>query len=95
MIDQRPSGESACAHVGLIYEQTQRNSNVLPGVVTVCDPEPVCDGYNNGYGGYSRTGNGSANAYDVAYEYNGRRYTRRMDHHPGDRVRVRVDVTPQ
>ena len=52
-------------------------------------------GYNNGYGGYSRTGYGSANAYDVAYEYNSRRYTRRMDHHPGDRVRVRVDVTPQ
>lgn len=75
-----------------IYDQTQRNRNVRPGVVTVCDPEPV---NGNGYGGYSRTGNDRASAYDVTYEYNGRRYTRRMDHHPGDRVRVRVDVSPQ
>lgn len=79
-----------------IYEQTQRDRYVRPGVVRVCDPEPVSDG---GYGnyGYSRTGNGSGNAsaYDVTYEYAGRRYTRRMDYHPGDRVRVRVDVTPQ
>lgn len=79
-----------------IYEQTQRDRYVRPGVVRVCDPEPVRDG---GYGnyGYSRTGNGSGNAsaYDVTYEYAGRRYTRRMDYHPGDRVRVRVDVSPQ
>ncbi len=75
-----------------IYDQTQRNRNVRPGVVTVCDPEPA---YGNGYGSYSRTGDGRASAYDVTYEYNGRRYTRRMDYHPGDRVRVRVDVSPQ
>lgn len=77
-----------------IYEQTQRDRYVRPGVVRVCDPEPVRDG---GYGnyGYSRTGNGNASAYDVTYEYAGRRYTRRMDYHPGDRVRVRVDVSPQ
>ena len=74
-----------------IYEQTQRNRYVRPGVVTVCDPEPV---NGNGYGSY-RASDGRANAYDVTYEYNGRRYTRRMDHHPGDRVRVRVDVSPQ
>lgn len=80
-----------------IYEQTQRNRNVRPGVVTVCDPEPVRSGVydDDRYGGYSRTGNGSANAYDVTYEYNGRRYTRRMDYHPGNRVRVRVDVSPE
>ncbi len=74
-----------------IYDQTQRNRNVRPGVVTVCDPEPV---NGNGYGSY-RTNEGRASAYDVTYEYNGRRYTRRMDYHPGDRVRVRVDVSPQ
>ena len=81
-----------------IYEQTQRDRYVRPGVVRVCDPEPVRDGNYYGddrYGGYTRTGNGSASAYDVTYEYNGRRYTRRMDYHPGDRVRVRVDVSPQ
>lgn len=74
-----------------IYEQTQRDRYVRPGVVRVCDPEPV----NDGYGSYSRTGDSRASAYDVTYEYNGRRYTRRMDYNPGDRVRVRVDVSPQ
>jgi hypothetical protein len=78
-----------------IYDQTQRDRYVRPATVRVCDPEPVRDGYggyNNGYDSY-RTGN--ATAYDVTYEYNGRRYTRRMDYHPGERVRVRVDVSPQ
>ncbi len=74
-----------------VYEQTQRNRDTPRGVVRVCDPEPVGrDGY-----GYSNANDGRANAYDVTYEYSGRRYTRRMDHHPGDRVRVRVDVSPQ
>jgi uncharacterized protein YcfJ len=73
-----------------IYDQTQRDRYVRPGVVRVCDPEPV----RGGYGSY-RTNDGRASAYDVTYEYNGRRYTRRMDYHPGDRVRVRVDVSPQ
>lgn len=74
-----------------IYEQTQRDRYVRPGVVRVCDPEPA----GNGYAGYSRTSDGRGGAYDVTYEYSGRRYTRRMDYHPGDRVRVRVDVSPQ
>jgi len=76
-----------------IYDQTQRNRVYRPGgTVRVCDPEPVRDGYA---GTYSRTGNARGTAYDVTYEYNGRRYTRRMDYNPGDRVRVRVDVSPQ
>ena len=73
-----------------IYEQTQRNRyGQRQGTVRVCDPEPV-----GGHGGYGNVRTGSANAYDVTYEYNGRQYTRRMDYHPGDRVRVRVDVSP-
>jgi uncharacterized protein YcfJ len=32
--------------------------------------------------------------YDVTYEYGGRRYMTRMPYDPGDRVRIRVDVTP-
>ena len=32
--------------------------------------------------------------YDVSYTYNGRRYMTRMPYDPGDRVRIRVDVTP-
>ena len=73
-----------------IYDQTQRDRQVRPGVVRVCDPEPVYDGYGSYRGNDVR-----ASAYDVTYEYNGRRYTRRMDYHPGDRIRVRVDVVPQ
>ena len=75
-----------------IYDQTQRDRYSRQGTVRVCDPEPVGAYGNGGYGNY-RTGN--ATAYDVTYEYNGRQYTRRMDYHPGDRVRVRVDVSPE
>nr|WP_010133033.1 glycine zipper 2TM domain-containing protein [Microbulbifer agarilyticus] len=32
--------------------------------------------------------------YDVNYRYNGQEYLIRTNHHPGDRIRVRVDVTP-
>lgn len=80
-----------------VYERVQANRNVRPGVVTVCDPEPVNSGYAGAYGagGYSRTSTGQATAYDVTYEYNGRRYTRRMNYHPGERVQVRVEVAPQ
>lgn len=71
---------------GQIYDQTQRQRR--QGQVTVCDLEPA-DGYDN-----ARYGNGQ-DAYDVTYEYNGRRYTSRMNYDPGQRVRIRVDVTPQ
>lgn len=70
-----------------IYEQNQQNRYIRGGTVRVCEPEPVRGGYSS----YS----GRASAYDVTYEYNGRRYTRRMDFNPGDRIRVRVDVMPQ
>lgn len=32
--------------------------------------------------------------YDVSYTYNGQSFMTRTDRHPGDRIRVRVDVTP-
>lgn len=32
--------------------------------------------------------------YRVQYRYHGDTYWTEMDHHPGDRIRVRVDVTP-
>lgn len=32
--------------------------------------------------------------YDVTYEYAGREYMTRMPYDPGERIRVRVDVTP-
>lgn len=33
-------------------------------------------------------------AYEVSYRYHGRRYVTEMDHDPGSRVRVAVDVAP-
>lgn len=74
-----------------IYEQNQRDRYVRGGTVRVCDPEPVRDG---DYGYDDGAGQGSG-GYDVTYEYNGRQYTRRMDYNPGDRIRVRVDVSPE
>lgn len=71
-----------------IYEQSQRQR---VGTVRVCDPVYEGDGYySRGYGDER-----AVNAYDVTYEYAGRTYTTRTDHHPGDRIRVRVDVIPE
>jgi uncharacterized protein YcfJ len=78
-----------------IYENSQRNRQVTRGTVTVCDPIPVgsrTGSYGNGNGYYS--GNENLEGYDVTYEYNGRSYQTRTDYHPGDRIRVRVDVRP-
>ena len=64
------------------------------------------DGYrNDGYpgDGYAADGDGDRHAdrddrrvsgYDVTYEYAGRTYTARTSYNPGDRIRVRVDVSP-
>lgn len=70
-----------------IYEQTQRNRypRQRVGTVVACDPIPVSD-YENGRG---------ASMYDVTYEYGGRTHTTRTSYHPGDRIRVRVDVRPE
>lgn len=87
------SGQVAAAAVGSmlggmagrqIYEQSQEQRYPRTGTVRVCDPVPASGRYGDGY----------ATAYDVTYEYHGHRFTRRMSYNPGDRVRVRVDVTP-
>lgn len=77
-----------------IYENSQRQREPR-GVVTVCDPVPA-DGryYPSGNNNTYNTRNG-VNAYDVTYEYAGRRYTTRTNYHPGERIRVRVDVRPE
>ena len=68
-----------------IYETTQRNRQPKPRI-TVCDPVRE--------GSYSNTGS-NVTAYDVTYEYAGRQHVTRTEYHPGDRIRVRVDVRPE
>lgn len=77
-----------------VYEASQRNRYPRQGNVTVCDPLPAGSGYYP-TGGYRDSGHGGVRAYDVTYEYAGRRYTTRTDYHPGDTIRVRVDVRPE
>ena len=66
-----------------VYERSHRAER--DRVVTVCDPVPATG--NDYTVDDSRVG-----AYDVTYEYAGRTYTTRTNHHPGDTIRVRVDV---
>ncbi|HEX2082632.1 MAG TPA: glycine zipper 2TM domain-containing protein [Xanthomonadaceae bacterium] len=73
-----------------VYENSVRDRYPRGGTVTVCDPVPD-DRYYDRYG----TSGGGVNAYDVTYEYAGREYTARTNYHPGDRIRVRVDVRPE
>lgn len=63
-----------------IYENSQQRRH---SSVSVCD---MVD--EKAYRGASDEVVG----YDVTYVYGGREYTTRTDHHPGDRIRVRVDV---
>jgi len=77
-----------------IYESSQRNRE-RQGTVVVCDPEPVRSGYgSDGYSSYP-VNDGRVTGYDVTYEYAGRQFTSRTNYHPGDRIRVRVDVRPE
>lgn len=88
-----------------IYDANRRARQPRDGVVTVC--EPVQDDgrvYRDGggsrhYGADDRQGGaygypdaGGVNAYDVTYRYAGRDYVTRTNHHPGERIRIRVDV---
>jgi len=56
------------------------NSHTVRGTVRVC--EPLAD----------QRADGEVEGYDVTYEYAGRDYHTRTAYHPGDRIRVRVDV---
>jgi uncharacterized protein YcfJ len=68
-----------------IYETSQRNKQQRTAKVTVCDPVQEGD-YRSG-----RVEN-TVSAYDVTYEYAGRQHVARTSYHPGDRIRIRVDV---
>lgn len=72
-----------------VYNSNQRNRQPpRRAEVTVCDPVPA-------NGDYYRVDTSRVAAYDVTYEYAGRRYTTRTNYHPGDTIRVRVDVRPE
>jgi len=79
-----------------IYESSQRR-RYEGNTVQVCDPVDG-DGYYNNNGYASNNGyvnDGRVAGYDVTYEYAGRQFVTRTDYHPGDRIRVRVDVRPE
>lgn len=75
-----------------VYESAQRNKEeqTRRTRVTVCDP--VHDGDDSRY---STSVPDDIGGYDVTYEYAGREYVTRTSYHPGDRIRVRVDVRPE
>ena len=73
-----------------IYEAGQRERYpARTGTVRVCDPVRYGDGYAS-----TRVSDSRVAGYDVTYEYAGREFHTRTDYHPGDRIRVRVDVRP-
>ncbi len=72
-----------------VYETSQRSRQPKRTRVTVCDPVSERD-----YARYPAV-NSEVTAYDVSYEYGGRQYVTRTNYHPGDRIRVRVDVRPE
>lgn len=72
-----------------VYENARRD-RYRTGTVQVCDPVPA----GSGYGSYP-VNDGQVAGYDVTYEYAGRSYRTRTNYHPGDRIRVRVDVRPE
>lgn len=77
-----------------VYDNARRSRRTAS--VVVCDPRPFDQAYGNGYGrdvGYAPD-DGRVSGYDVTYEYAGRTYTTRTGYNPGNRIRVRVDVSP-
>ncbi|TXH73014.1 MAG: glycine zipper 2TM domain-containing protein [Lysobacteraceae bacterium] len=66
-----------------VYESAQRKKEPKMARVTVCDP--IRDGSRP-------VSNPEVTSYDVTYEYAGRQHVARTNYHPGDRIRIRVDV---
>jgi uncharacterized protein YcfJ len=77
-----------------IYDNVQRNNAARSQGAMICDSAPSNDPYAYGTQGYGtqRVNDGRVAGYDVTYEYAGRQFTTRTNYHPGDRIRVRVDV---
>ena len=75
-----------------IYESNRRARQPRDGYVTVCEPDSYAYGGQGGYTSDRYRDERAVSGYDVTYEYAGRQYTTRTNYHPGDRIRVRVDV---
>jgi uncharacterized protein YcfJ len=82
--DNRAVGTIAGAAIGATIGQglSRRSGEVQYGTQQRCE---VVDEF---------TTRSELVGYDVNYRYNGREFMTRTDRHPGDRIRVRVDVTP-
>lgn len=73
-------GMSVGNHIS--QKQQQRHANVRYEDLQRCETRYITE--------YSERLSG----YDVTYQYSGQRYTTFMEHDPGDRIRVAVDVRP-
>ena len=82
------SATAACEAADREEGETAEHEQERRGTVRVCDPVPA-SGRNGAYDDERLAG------YDVTYEYANRTYRTRTDYHPGDRIRVRVDVQPE
>ena len=75
-----------CAEVARIAREILTGMGLDPVPVTSGDGYYGDDGYDN---------DERLSGYDVTYEYANRTYHTRTNYHPGDRIRVRVDVRPE
>ena len=72
---------------GKIGHDVHRRNN--PGHThTHVDEQRVCRRVDNFYEQRRNVG------YEVVYEYNGRTYTTKTNRHPGDQLRVHVNISP-
>ncbi|MEP6908481.1 MAG: glycine zipper 2TM domain-containing protein [Pseudoxanthomonas sp.] len=72
-----------------VYDSARRNQPVARrGTVRVCEPVAM---NRSDY----REGDERVEGYDVTYEYANRTYHTRTNYHPGERIRVRVDLKPE
>ena len=72
-----------------------RGVHDLPSAENYIETNPRASYARNGYGNSGYVNDGRVTAYDVTYEYAGRQFVTRTNYHPGDRIRVRVDVRPE
>jgi uncharacterized protein YcfJ len=73
---------SSIGHDAAVRRQRRESSEVYSRTVERCETS------------YSIDRQERIDGYEVTYRYRGRTFTTRTDSHPGERIRVRVSVTP-